>query len=322
MLKISIKFQKSQKKLKISISEFFEIFKFLDNFIYRSLDESHENIFYIDQKSRFSFIEKKTFEKYSHESKSVSGKITPKLPINDQNRAKSFKIDSNPPLYTLTDSIESIVDLVQLDRAFKYMFAVTTSNSTKKVIYSMNLKTENVQTYKIKGNQVLDATSDYNGDFFYIGVEYTKLYEIPAIHVFKLGDVLIERTLILEIPDFGFISAIHAYYNLLLVFVSERVLVMRRDDPRRFVLESTHGLPFSKDSEGKMGSKRVDQVGVFGRYHVGVIRFGYGFVLKKVTDYISKEEGGRGRHILDRSESFEQGVGGGSFDMMSGVGGD
>lgn len=86
---------------------------------------------------------------------------------------------------------------------------------------------------------MLSTTSDYEGDFFYILVEVNKIYKIPTVHVFSLKTSVVERTLVIELPDYNYVSSIYAYFNFLVVAMEKRIVTFKRESAQRFVPVNT-----------------------------------------------------------------------------------
>jgi hypothetical protein len=99
----------------------------------------------------------------------------------------------------------------------------------------LHLGNESLQTFKLRARAVLQTSSDYEGEFFYILTEVNKIYKVPTIHVFSLSEKVVERTLVIELPDYNYVSSIYAYFNFLVVAMEGKLVTFSRESPTRFL---------------------------------------------------------------------------------------
>lgn len=161
-----------------------------------------------------------------------------------------------------------------------HFVAVSSLNPYKQKIYFSNILNGNLKTFKLSAKTIIDSSSDLEGEFFYLVVENFNLFVIPTIHVFHIQDSKIERSLIIEIPDFKFVSSIFSFYDYLLVFVKRKIIVMQKQDPSKFSVSHFCDLPFY--------GERVDFVEVFGSRWIAMVSRKEGCIVNEVTDIIKK----------------------------------
>lgn len=137
---------------------------------------------------------------------------------------------------------------------------------------------------------MLQTTSDYEGDFFYLLVETIKIYKVPTIHVFSLSKSIVERTLVLEIPDYNYVSSIYAYFNFLVVTVERKVLTFLRESGTRFVPVEEQDIEIFDDLDEKSGAgdQRVDEMLPFGRYGICFLNYDHGIYIKPAKEFLSE----------------------------------
>lgn len=215
----------------------------------QSLAESRENIFYIDDTRKlFCFAKKENFETFC---------------INTSTRFGEYDLE-----------------LLSTTANYSHIVSVSSINFQKKKIYFVNLGTGGCQIFKINAKKVVSYNSEFDGDFFYLAVENFNLFNIPTVHIFEIKEEKVERSLIIEIPDFTFISSIFSFHGFLLVFAKSKIVVMKRDDPARFSVSHFCDLPFNDD--------RVDFISVFGSRWIGMINKEEGFIVANVNDILKK----------------------------------
>lgn len=216
------------------------------------IGESKEKIFYIDNLT-------KKFTQFEKEEKNDS----------------SFSEIKTDCLFEEED-----LRLLTTNTSISHLVSVSSLNPYKLKTYFIEISTGIFKIFLISGKEVVSSSSGYDGEFFYLVVNNLNVYNIPTIHVFHILDSNVERTVIIEIPDFTFISSVFSFHDYLLVFVKHKIIVMKKESPSRFTVSHFCDLPFY--------GQKVDFTTPFGTLWVGMVSKKDGFIVSDVYEILKK----------------------------------